>query len=88
MAKKEYKKTKAQLKKEEEAVFAEFGIGTGEESLRALIRGQRKINGKLYRAIDLILDSLKAQSGKAPDPALVEAKNENDGVPGPPPGCE
>jgi hypothetical protein len=86
--KKEYKKTKAQLKKEEEAVFAELGIGEGEVSLRKLILGQRKINGKLFRAIDLILDSLNAQSGKATDPALVEAKNENDGVPGPPPGCE
>jgi hypothetical protein len=87
MAKKEYKKTKAQLKKEEEAVFAAFGIGTGEKSLRALIKGQRKINGKLYRAIDLILESLKKQS-KAADPALDEAQKINEGVPGPPPGCE
>ena len=89
MAKKEYKKTKAQLKKEEEAVFAAFGIGEGEKSLRALIKGQRKINGKLYRAIDLILDSLKERSGgKAADPALDEAQRINKGVPGPPPGCE
>ena len=88
MANKKYAKTKAALKKEEEAVFAAFGIGEGEVSLRELIRGQRKINGRLYKAIDLILESLKKQSGKAPDPALVEAQNENDGVPGPPPGCE
>ena len=59
MANKGYTRTKAQLEKEEEAVFAAFGIGEGEVSLRDLIRGQRKINGKLYRAIGLILESLR-----------------------------
>ncbi len=88
MANQGYTRTKAQLEKEEEAVFAAFGIGEGEVSLRDLIRGQRKINGKLYRAIGLILESLKKQSGKASDPALDEAEKLNKGVPGPPPGCE
>ena len=77
--------------KEEKAVFAAFGIGNGEVGLRELIRGQRKINGRLYTAIELILDSLPKQTGKLPTPAdrkLAKAKKINEGVPGPPPGCD
>ena len=83
-------KKKDSWTKAEKAVFAAFGIGEGEVSLRRLIRGQRAINKKLYTAIDLILDALPKQSGKAAGPAdkkLARAKVINDGVPGPPPGC-
>ena len=72
--------------KEEKAVFAAFGIGEGEVSLRRFISGQRKINGRLYTAIELILDSLP--KGKTANPSLATAKKINDGVPGPPPGCD
>ena len=90
MAKKGYEKTRAELKKEEEAVFAAFGIGEGEVSLRMLIRGQREINGRLYEAIELILESLPKEHSKTSThdyKKLAEAKKLNDGVPGPPPGC-
>jgi hypothetical protein len=90
MAKKDYKKTKAALKKEEEAVFAAFGIGEGDVSLRRFIRGQRAINGRLYEAIELILDSLPREHSKTSTldfKKLAEAKKINGGVPGPPPGC-
>ena len=77
-------------KKSEAQVFAEFGVGTGDVALRRLIRGQRKINGKLYEAIELILDALPTAKSKTsiPDAAkLAKAKKKNDGVPGPSPGC-
>ena len=74
----------------EEEVFEAFGIGTGEGSLRMLIRGQREINGRLYEAIELILDSLPKEHSKTSTldfQKLAKAKELNDGVPGPPPGC-
>ena len=74
----------------EKEVFAAFGIGPGEGSLRKLIRGQRKINGKLYEAIELILESLPKEHSKTSTldfKKLAKAKVLNDGVPGPPPGC-
>jgi hypothetical protein len=85
MAKKKKKKTEAQ-------VFAEFGVGKGDAdaAMRKFIHGQRAINGKLYRAIELILDALPTEKSKTsiPDSAkLAKAKTENDGVPGPSPGC-
>ena len=83
-------KKKDSWTKAEKAVFAAFGIGEGEVSLRRFIRGQRAINKKLYTAIDLILDALPKQTGKTATPAdntLAKARVINDGVPGPPPGC-
>ena len=83
-------KKKDSWTKAERAVFRAFGIGEGDVSQRRFIRGQRAINKKLYTAIDLILDALPKQSGKAASPAdkkLARAKVINDGVPGPPPGC-
>ena len=77
--------------KAEEAVFAAFGIGEGEISLRRLIRGQREINGRLYEAIELILDSLPKEHSKTSTldfKKLATAEKINKGVPGPPPGCE
>jgi hypothetical protein len=78
----------AKWTKDEEDVFAEFGIGEGELGLRKFIRGQRRINGKLYTAIDLILASLKRQRGKESDKNLEKAEKVNDVVPGEPPGCD
>jgi hypothetical protein len=77
--------------KEEEAVFAAFGIGAGEVGLRRFISGQRKINGRLYAAIELILDSLPKEHSKTSTldfKKLATAEKINDGVPGPPPGCD
>ncbi len=83
-------KKKDSWTKAEKGVFKAFGIGEGEVSLRRLIRGQRRINKKLYTAIDLMLDALPKQAGKLPTPAdrkLASARKINEGVPGPPPGC-
>ena len=76
--------------KTEAQVFAALGVGKGDVAMRKFIRGQRAINGKLYRAIDLILDALPTGKSKSaiPDAAkLKKAKKENEGVPGPDPGC-
>lgn len=78
-------------KKSEAQVFAEFGVGKGDVALRKFIRGQRRINGKLYMAIDLLLDALPTAKSKTsrPDPTkLAKAKKINEGVPGPSPGCD
>ena len=93
MAKEKYKKlTPAQRKREEEKIFKKFGVGKGDHSLRALIRGQRKINGRLYAAIDAILDSLATRPGEAESADTFKnrarAKRYIKSVPGPPPGCE
>jgi hypothetical protein len=83
-------KKKDSWTKAERVVFKAFGIGEGEVSLRRFIRGQRRINKRLYQAIDLILDALPKQTGKAASAAnkkLARAKVINEGVPGPPPGC-
>jgi hypothetical protein len=61
MAKKKAKKKK---KFTDEDVFEIFGVGKGDKALRAFISGQRKINGRLYKAIDLILDGLPRSKGK------------------------
>lgn len=77
--------------KEEKVVFAAFGIGEGEVGLRRFISGQRKINGKLYAAIDLILQSLPQEHSKSSAlnfNKLATAEKINELVPGPPPGCD
>jgi len=72
----------------EKQVFEELGVGEGEVSLRKLIRGQRRINGKLYDAIDLIIAHLK-QTSKTETPELQKAETLNDLVPSAdPPKCE
>ena len=76
---------------DEEAVFKALGVGPENVSMRKFIRGQRKINGKFFAALNLILDSL-------PEPApgilkvagtnkIAQARKIIAGVPGPPPGC-
>jgi hypothetical protein len=84
------KKKRDSWTKPERVVFKAFGSGEGEVSLRRFIRGQRRINKKLYTAIDLILEALTKQSRKTSTPVdkgLAKAKLINDRVPGPPPGC-
>jgi hypothetical protein len=73
----------------DQEIFDIFGIGTETASfpLRKFISGQRKINGKLYLAIDKILDYLT--NGQDPiDEDLAEALRINDEVPGEPPACD
>ena len=82
-------------------VFTELGIGTETANLplRKLISGQRKINGRLYRSIELILDHLKAlqnrgkietQADKDKRAAALETADEiNREIPGKvPPYCD
>ncbi len=82
-------KTKKKLTDEE--VFEIFGVGTETANipLRKFISGQRKINGRLYEAIELILEALpKDSTSSAIDfKKLALAGQYNDGVPGDPPGC-
>jgi hypothetical protein len=68
----------------DQQIFDLFGVGTGDQAMRAFIIGQRKINGKLYVAIDKILDHL-TKDGTTPD--LEEAKGLTGEVPGEPPAC-
>lgn len=77
---------------DEEAVFKALHVPEQNVSMRELIRGQRQINGRLFAALNLILDSLPE-----PDPAqctlagvgkITEARKIVEGIPGPPPGCE
>ena len=68
-------------------VFKAFGIGEGNVSARKFIHGQRRVNGRLYKAIDLIGEALKVGPGKEYDRLIARANKINDGVPGDPPGC-
>lgn len=76
----------------EKRVFKELGIGEGDLAMRLLIRGQRRINGKLYDALDLVVKHLKAQpagQSKAGSSALKEAEKLVDAIPADdPPRCE
>jgi hypothetical protein len=83
--------TMAKKKKLTDAdVFKAFGVGPKEKSLRAFISGQRRINGRLYKAIDLIGDALKAEragQGRRHDTCVDLACKINEVIPGDPPGC-
>jgi len=90
------------------ALAAGVGVGSGKIAmaspsgdnegtrhlLDAIIAGQRKINGRLYAADELLLDVLRTIILHVPiDQAaalakLAEAESYVDGVPGEPPGCE
>ena len=52
---------------DEEKVFQELGIGENEESLRLLIRGQRKINGKFFVALQTIIECFQPKADLDPD---------------------
>jgi hypothetical protein len=91
MATKQYQPPKkAEWTAKEKQVFKELGVGEGEVTMRKLIRGQRRINGKLYDSIDLIIKHLKKQSkGKALSAELKKADKLNELVPSAdPPKCE
>jgi len=63
MATKQYQPPKkGEWNAKEKQVFKELGVGEGEVTLRKLIRGQRRINGKLYDSIELIIKHLKKTS--------------------------
>ena len=91
MATKSYKQPRNnEWTSKEKQVFKELGVGEGEVTLRKLIRGQRRINGKLYDSIDLIIAHLKKQAGgKVMSAELKKAEKLNDQVPSAdPPKCE
>ena len=71
----------------DQEIFDLFGVGTETAShpLRKFISGQRRINGKLYTAIEKIVDSLEKKNGMDDD--LQAARDINDGVPLDPPAC-
>jgi hypothetical protein len=71
----------------DQEIFDLFGVGTETAShpLRKFISGQRRINGKLYIAIEKIVDSLEKKNGMDDD--LQAARDINDGVPLDPPAC-
>jgi hypothetical protein len=72
----------------DEDVFKLLGVRTGDEALRKLISGQRKINGRLYKSIELILEHLKNNS-KQSSPELEKADKLNEEIPGKePPFCD
>ncbi len=78
-AKRKFANKAAEVEFTDEEIFSIFGVGTetGSLPLRKFISGQRKINGRLYKAIEKILDN-----------DIVTAKEINDGVPGEPPACD
>jgi hypothetical protein len=81
-------KTEPKTRFTNEDVFTIFGVGKGDQALRKFIRGQRKINGRLYKAIDLILEHLKKGS-KEVSPELEKADKLNEVIPGKvPPFCD
>jgi hypothetical protein len=71
---------------DEQDVMNQLGVGEDEIGLRNLIIGQRKINGRLYTAIKLILDSLPAPAPGTPSgDKIARAREITEGIPGPPP---
>ena len=77
--------------KTDQQVFKKFGLGADQKTLRELVSSQRKINGRLYKSIEAILDALPKERTRAPFAvdfeALAEAKRINDTVPGEGVGC-
>jgi len=55
-------------------------------TLKSLSEGQKQINGRLYTAIDLLIDYVRGTGGEA---ALREAQRIIDQIPAiDPPGCQ
>lgn len=55
-------------------------------TLKSLSEGQKQINGRLYTAIDLLIDFVRGTGGEA---ALREAERIIDQIPAiDPPGCQ
>jgi len=75
---------------DEESVFDKLGVAKDDATLRMLIRGQRRINGRIFEALTVILNSFPTQNL---DPEsrrlLAEAKDIVKVIPGEdPPFCE
>ena len=75
---------------DEESVFDKLGVAKDDATLRMLIRGQRRINGRIFEALTVILNSFPTQNL---DPEslrlLAEAKDIVRVIPGEdPPFCE
>lgn len=90
MATKKKKAAKKAKELTDADVFKLWGVGPKDKILRKFISGQRKVNGRLYLAIDKIGESLKAARAgneKKHNSCLDEACAINDTVPGVPPGC-
>jgi hypothetical protein len=91
--KKAAKKNKAKKIKEktDEQVFKEFSLGPDQATLRNLVSSQRKINGRLYKSIEAILDALPKGPTKGPFTVDFDALNKadkiNEAVPGEGVGC-
>ena len=86
-AKKKAAEKAAEKEPTDQEIFDLFGVGTETAShpLRKFLSGQRRINGKLYTAIEKIVDSLEKKNGMDDD--LQAARDINDGVPLDPPAC-
>ena len=84
-AKKKAAEKAAEKEPTDQEIFDLFGVGTETAShpLRKFISGQRRINGKLYTAIEKIVDSLEKTNGMDDD--IQAARDINDGVPLDPP---
>ena len=55
--------------KTDEQIFRKFGLlGRENKTLRALVSSQRRVNGRLYKSIELILEAL-------PQPPKTKSKN-------------
>ena len=86
------KNTKKKKDKTDTKVFKEFGLGREQKTLRKLVSSQRKINGRLYKSIELILDAFP-QPGKGKTgftvnfDSLAKADKINEKVPGDGVGC-
>ena len=69
--------------KTDQQVFKEFELGSDQKALRKLVSSQRKINGRLYKSIEAILDAFpRTKAGFSVDRAkLDQAEKINDKVP-------
>jgi len=79
--------------KSDKQVFKEFKLRPTEKTLRKLVSSQRRINGRLYKSIEAILDAFPqpGKKGKAGFTvnfdALAKADKINEKVPGEGVGC-
>ena len=76
----------------DDEVFADLFLGPDQQTLRDIVSAQRKINGRLYKAIELILDALPKGPSKTGGVTLdfaklAKADKFNEAVPGERIGC-
>ena len=69
-------------------VFREWFVGPEQEVIRKFISGQRRINGRFYKTLDLIGNALKKGPGSYEYKTCIQqACDLNEEIPGDPPGC-